>query len=390
MLRLTCDQMNPFISFCLYVAARVFVQYLKSRPKDTQIKASLQFLLSAMHAIKRKNPLTESFLVQLDVDLEGAGLDNTTELRASIPAGQNSHSKFGASGGCPNTSVLEGDTMSRPPTYGDIGLAAYNDPNAANSIPVTTDPLVKGSTFGSYSVPGLRATNNTDTFIPGNTQFELQNRQQRSPGSQQSPRPFNPDMDTSPDGSSGNNDRPTPNSSTQSQHNFSSRTSNSTYSPQNLPGADMGSGGLQSAAGLYDQVGDGGAFSTDFDMHAFPASTDQQQPNGFVLFDDSAFPSTGTGFTPGPSTGFTPGPSGMAFSSVENMGMNLNEFSMNGFAETAWDDVMASLGDAGGGDGGGGGLWETHVEVDMQHEHGVHERLAKRGLLPRNVGGWGR
>ncbi|KAF2842501.1 hypothetical protein M501DRAFT_914906, partial [Patellaria atrata CBS 101060] len=76
---LDLSSMNPFISFCLYVAARVFVQYLKSRPGDQQISASLQFLLNAMRTLKRKNPLTESFLVQLDVDLEGAGLP------ASIP-----------------------------------------------------------------------------------------------------------------------------------------------------------------------------------------------------------------------------------------------------------------------------------------------------------------
>jgi hypothetical protein len=68
--------MNPFISFCLYVAARVFVQYLKSRPNDSQTGDSLRFLLSAMNALKRKNPLTESFLVQLDVDLEGLGMRN--------------------------------------------------------------------------------------------------------------------------------------------------------------------------------------------------------------------------------------------------------------------------------------------------------------------------
>jgi hypothetical protein len=29
-----------------------------------------------MNALKRKNPLTESFLVQLDVDLEGLGMRN--------------------------------------------------------------------------------------------------------------------------------------------------------------------------------------------------------------------------------------------------------------------------------------------------------------------------
>ena len=68
--------MNPFISFCLYVAARVFVQYLKSRPDDSQTGDSLRFLLSAMNALKKKNPLTESFLVQLDVDLEGLGMRN--------------------------------------------------------------------------------------------------------------------------------------------------------------------------------------------------------------------------------------------------------------------------------------------------------------------------
>ena len=67
--------MNPFLAFCLYVAARVFVQYLKFRPKDEQMTSSLQFLLAAMHALKRKNPLTESFLVQLDVDLEGMNID---------------------------------------------------------------------------------------------------------------------------------------------------------------------------------------------------------------------------------------------------------------------------------------------------------------------------
>ena len=66
--------MNPFIAFCLYVAARVFVQYLKSKKDDATVKSSLHFLLSAMQALKSKNPLTESFLVQLDVDLEGSGL----------------------------------------------------------------------------------------------------------------------------------------------------------------------------------------------------------------------------------------------------------------------------------------------------------------------------
>ncbi|KAF3929340.1 hypothetical protein AA313_de0210079 [Arthrobotrys entomopaga] len=77
--------MNPFVSFCLYVAARVFVQYLKSNPNDENIRSSLEFLISAMGHLKKLNPLTESFLVQLDVDMIGS-MDNP-ENNARFPYG---------------------------------------------------------------------------------------------------------------------------------------------------------------------------------------------------------------------------------------------------------------------------------------------------------------
>jgi hypothetical protein len=85
--------MNPFISFCLYVSARVFVQYLKSRPDDSQTADSLRFLLSAMNALKRRNPLTESFLVQLDVDLEALGV-RIPKLRSAFPRSSDSVSRI--------------------------------------------------------------------------------------------------------------------------------------------------------------------------------------------------------------------------------------------------------------------------------------------------------
>ncbi|KAK4238237.1 hypothetical protein C8A03DRAFT_43979 [Achaetomium macrosporum] len=86
---LDLSAMNPFISFCLYVSARVFVQYLKSRPDDSQTADSLRFLLSAMNALKRRNPLTESFLVQLDVDLEALGV-RIPKLRSAFPRSSDS------------------------------------------------------------------------------------------------------------------------------------------------------------------------------------------------------------------------------------------------------------------------------------------------------------
>lgn len=102
--------MNPFISFCLYVAARVFVQYLKSKPDDSAIVDSLRFLLSAMNALKRKNPLTESFLVQLDVDIEVLG-SRVPKLKHAFPR---------------NTDFVS----IAPPAPAPMGLAPDNIPQA--------------------------------------------------------------------------------------------------------------------------------------------------------------------------------------------------------------------------------------------------------------------
>lgn len=67
--------MHPFLAFCLYVAARVIIHAYKKRPVDGEIKNHLEFLLSSMQAHRKKNQLTESFLVQLTCELEAAGLD---------------------------------------------------------------------------------------------------------------------------------------------------------------------------------------------------------------------------------------------------------------------------------------------------------------------------
>lgn len=76
---LNLEQLNPFVAFCLYVAARVFVQYLHAKPKDLQITSSLDFMLLAMRAMKSKNPLTESFLAQLEVDMLAAGVKDPSQ-----------------------------------------------------------------------------------------------------------------------------------------------------------------------------------------------------------------------------------------------------------------------------------------------------------------------
>ena len=104
--------MNPFISFCLYVAARVFVQLLKGKPKESQAIDTLRFLLTAMSALKRRNPLTESFLVQLDVDLEALG-DRIPELKSAFPMSTDSVSSKMLYSPAFSTYQLLTDTCSR-------------------------------------------------------------------------------------------------------------------------------------------------------------------------------------------------------------------------------------------------------------------------------------
>lgn len=67
--------MNPFLPFCVFVATRVFVQHVKRRPNDHDTASSVRFLLSAMTALQAMNPLAASFLIQLDVELEGTGFE---------------------------------------------------------------------------------------------------------------------------------------------------------------------------------------------------------------------------------------------------------------------------------------------------------------------------
>jgi hypothetical protein len=87
--------MNPFIAFCLYVAARVYAQYLKGRPDDQAVKSSLHFLLAALNVLKGFSQLTESFLMQLEVDLSGTefadSLSKQTSGRRSLVSAINAH-----------------------------------------------------------------------------------------------------------------------------------------------------------------------------------------------------------------------------------------------------------------------------------------------------------
>jgi len=77
--------MSPYVAFCLYVGARVFVHAFKKSPEEQSTKSNLQILLHAMEAHRKHNDITESFLIQLLVDLEGHNFDNVIAGRDTNP-----------------------------------------------------------------------------------------------------------------------------------------------------------------------------------------------------------------------------------------------------------------------------------------------------------------
>lgn len=84
--KLTIPQLNPWVGFCLYVAAGVFLKDLKSEKPGPQSLGNIEFLLAAMAAIGQKHSITKHFSAQLELDAEGAGLKGAgCKLPKTIP-----------------------------------------------------------------------------------------------------------------------------------------------------------------------------------------------------------------------------------------------------------------------------------------------------------------
>ncbi|KAK9368339.1 fungal-specific transcription factor domain-containing protein [Lipomyces kononenkoae] len=62
---------DAFMSFCIYIAARCFVQALRTSPNglDPATRTRLDFLLTALDHMKEDMPIAQSFLLQLEVDM---------------------------------------------------------------------------------------------------------------------------------------------------------------------------------------------------------------------------------------------------------------------------------------------------------------------------------
>ncbi|KAK2737171.1 hypothetical protein FQN57_000428 [Myotisia sp. PD_48] len=162
--------MNPFLAFCLYVASRVFVQYLKSRPQDQAVRSSLQFLLSAMNALKRRAPLAESFLVQLDVDLEGSGIfdnDGRSKFAFSMQGPAESQARrFATNHNIPHLTAQCSISILDPKRFEND--TTNSTPPAGTNLP--TEPQLgslpsRSKPYGQ-SPPGMGSHDSSNSSIP--------------------------------------------------------------------------------------------------------------------------------------------------------------------------------------------------------------------------------
>ncbi|KAK0612934.1 fungal-specific transcription factor domain-containing protein [Bombardia bombarda] len=333
--------MNPFISFCLYVAARVFVQYLKSRPDDSQTGDSLRFLLSAMNALKRRNPLTESFLVQLDVDLEALGTripklksafprSSDSPTQSQMPAGMASKVRAGGEPGGQERGILSNyrndcqfNQGNHTPNNNDANPNPDPVVEACSSVPQTSDPI---QNWSEAPEPPASHTNHIPSRRSGPSYAPVHGLMPNNNGSVSGIFGNVNDVDgtgsgndlSSPDATTGQSNRPTPNSSTT----VSSSDQHSQHQRQQNGGGPVpgpGGGGLAGLGGslappgsrLPGSVGSGSGTRVPFEASSGISGGGGSGHNESFYADPASFGLTPDRFgmpdTPGGSNDFGAG-----------------------------------------------------------------------------------
>ncbi|KAH3918240.1 hypothetical protein HBI56_143370 [Parastagonospora nodorum] len=305
------SSMNPFISFCVYVAARVFVQYLKTRPNDQQMGASLQFLLQAMQALRRKNPLTESFLVQLQLDLESAGIQGLPQkpypppdtFLATIPVNtdgvscspifeiretQNPNAPINTFG---NTNFNTNDPSYQATLNGNLRGTQYSNPAAQAPFHISNINSINLNNAQNAPYIPPQQVSTTQDFTPAGFTF-----------------PDDTEMDLSGSGSRSQQDQPSP--ATISTQSRGGSTSHSSYSPgtnehslpyRSSPNPNSKPLPLQ-PTNSFPPLQDFDASSGGLDMFSTAFSTngvagDEAFNHGFLVGSDWDY-TQGTGMTP--------------------------------------------------------------------------------------------
>ena len=331
--------MNPYLPFCLYVSARVFVQYLRKVSQDATVQQSLEFLLSVMGLIKRYNPLAESFLIQLGLDIEGSGLDTLLHN--------------------PDISSARLKGMYRFSSVNDCGLSGRDEqaskpqestPGTGTTPSTDTDYLgFRPAAFNNVSLPTRNIADTYpykygDSMYPHNRKFSSTGQPVDYKGD------WNELYGAVPHESSLSNP---PNLSMNGQAQFERHDSN----------ASTGSGISPSTSNTIQEDVGNATNSTNYSTTSFGAFTTSMNPQALPVtanmtwaYGDSILgPPSRTGMTPGPTTGTSP----RSTSSATTMGMSSAAGMVPGMTQQTTTDLpspghktftqmMDALGQSGG------------------------------------------
>ncbi|CBF75691.1 hypothetical protein AN3650.2 [Aspergillus nidulans FGSC A4] len=113
------DQISSIMKM---VSSMDMTKYLKFRPDDTAARSSLQFVFVVLEALKNHNPLTESFLVQLEVDIEGTPFQ---DIR--LPNGRSKSKNF-FSAHTHGENALYSEALNNSPNADKVGDCTTWDP----------------------------------------------------------------------------------------------------------------------------------------------------------------------------------------------------------------------------------------------------------------------
>ncbi|KAK5797763.1 hypothetical protein VI817_004054 [Penicillium citrinum] len=337
--------LNPFMSFCLYISARVFVQYLKSRPDDSTVHSSLQFVVSALNAMKSKNPLTESFLVQLDVDLEGTGIKAVDNYKPTV-----SHAASVLHRYCPSKNEAtafynmgDAKAIAKPDgfTHGDMNQSGTSRAFAERRT--TTLP-------SRYRDSGAH---DSEIGVAGNNMQNLYQSTRTSAINSDVPGNGNivdVDMDFSPDFGGPNDRNPPSDHPTPSTLNSSSNTS---YS---MSGVDNPSPGKKQQSSATSQQPQSSVTSFDnmHSIHISPTGTDSPAIPDMGSFTGQMFSSRSNNSldNTGTSRTYPEAPGWDMPTSTPNLGnIDLNTLQFDSLSEAQWAQILD--------DNGSGARWEN-------------------------------
>ena len=342
-------QLNPFMSFCLYIAARVFVQYLKSRPEDSSVQSSLQFLVSALNAMKNKNPLTESFLVQLDVDLDGTGIRALDDRQVSKNAAHSmlvrlldspledrepltntfQKSYCNEAPDCPPVTNIRGTAPTKEQSQRDANRPTYQQPTP--SLATSLPSRYKESATQPAGGPAFSGDDNRHPF----DRSPINQMEQADPGTI-----VDMDMDFSPDfGNLSDRNNPPSDHPTPSTLNSSSNTSYSLTGAEDAP-----PGTKKQKSTNHPNQGSGLPFDKLNSIH-MPSEIPNPQAAGMNSMNARFYPSSsGSPVIPtDPSTAFSAPPTWGLPDQMPQMGnLDLGNLSMENFSESQWAQILGT------------------------------------------------